>query len=126
MIEELPKEIVLWGIRYELAGYSKVSSKNITAVIMWRGEFYFYDGLGVSDQVRMKPLDKRTWCTNLKDRQDLKYIIFCPQGIKCWVLCMCMPTIHYIISSYIAYEFNIFQREKISVFAWDTVLLTPY
>ena len=59
MIEELPKEIVLYGIRYELAGYSIVSRKHITAVIIWRGELYFYDGLGVTDQVRLKPLDKK-------------------------------------------------------------------
>ena len=39
VIEELPK---VYGIRYELAGYSIVSRKHITAVIMWRGEFYFY------------------------------------------------------------------------------------
>ena len=59
VIEELPKEIVLYGIRYELAGYSIVSRKHITAVIIWRGELYFYDGLGVTDQVRLKPLDKK-------------------------------------------------------------------
>lgn len=59
VIEELPKEIVLYGIRYELAGYSIVSRNHITAVIMWRGEIYFYDGLGVTDQVRLKPLDKK-------------------------------------------------------------------
>lgn len=41
VIEELPKDIVLYGIRYELAGYSIISRKHITAVIMWRGESIF-------------------------------------------------------------------------------------
>ena len=59
MIGELPKEIVLYGIRYELAGHSIVSRKHITAVIIWRGELYFYDGLEVTGQVRLKPLDKK-------------------------------------------------------------------
>ena len=59
VIEELPKAIVLYGIRYELAGFCIVSRKHITAVIIWRGKLYFYDGLGVTDQVRLKPLDKK-------------------------------------------------------------------
>ena len=59
MIEELPKEIVLYGLWYELAGYSIVSRKHITAVIMWKEEFYFYDGLGATDHVQLKSLDKK-------------------------------------------------------------------
>ena len=41
VIEELSKKIVLYGIRYELAGYS-IASITAAAVITWRGEFYFY------------------------------------------------------------------------------------
>ena len=81
VIEELPKEIVLYGIRYELAGYSIVSRKHITAVIIWRRELYFYDGLGVTDQVRLKPLDKKN-LIHKGQTGSYVYYLFCPQGIN--------------------------------------------
>ena len=41
----VPNNINVYGHHYHLAGFTMISSGHYTAVIIWRGDKYYYDGM---------------------------------------------------------------------------------
>lgn len=75
---------------------------------MERRILFFYGGVGVTDQVRMKPLDKK----DLMHKGHADSIL--PSRTELGVKCYAFVCLQFIISfqASVAYQFCIFQHEK--------------
>ena len=56
LIYLLPEDIEVYGHKYCFGGFTMIQSGHITAVIVWKGEFFLYDGMKHSDTERFRPI----------------------------------------------------------------------
>ena len=51
----LPRAMVIYGIKYQLGGFSLHIPGHFTSIILWHGKEYFYDGLLTTKEQRFVP-----------------------------------------------------------------------
>ena len=56
LIYLLPEDIEVYGHKYCFGGFTMIQSGHITAVIVWKGEFFLYDGMKHNDTERFRPI----------------------------------------------------------------------
>ena len=56
LTDEIPTDLYIYGKKFVLAGFSMISDHHYTAVINWRGRKLFYNGLGQTNELRLRPL----------------------------------------------------------------------
>ena len=57
LTELLPKELIIYGRAYKLAGFTMLKGAHFTAVVFWQGTKYYYDGIQTSDILRLRQLE---------------------------------------------------------------------